>query len=531
MMLKKLFLDPVSINQSAKTEFNSSEDWPLKEKKFHNFSDKLYQNYYKLINKSTNEIFYICLVETHMISQLLTILHYNYVEQYCKHENIKIECSWQSYSARKPDWKKVQNFYTNYAFAHGKIRRKIRRLVKHFFFNKKKNFFSLIKSFFYPKNISIGSFDYLKQIYMQDKKFICSHYDWIDLIDIKKTFFNKLNKSNKEKEDKTLKYIKNNIINPFLFDLYKNRENDLFVKNISKGFLVDIWTKRFEGLIKLFLMLKTESNINRLLVSELGNPFHKIIMYASHLKGTEVISFNHGNDFGAANYKWAHQSLISHSIKYCFENEQIKKNFENSKPFRPLENYTKTKYLSLNSNRFQLIRNNHAFFKPYNNKTIMVIGFPMHINRYVDPKYSFFHYKLKIEIEIGKSIKKIGYSSIYKAHPGRIKEVGNIVSCHYDLLLTKNFEKVWKRAGVLIFTSLGTTVFGYAINLPIPIIYFNSTGTPIDQKKVNLLKKRIVIIESVYKQGAYTISSSVLREAIQKAKKNVNLVIAKKLMG
>ena len=37
----------------------------------------------------------------------------------------------------------------------------------------------------------------------------------------------------------------------------------------------------------------------------------------------------------------------------------------------------------------------------------MLIGFPMHTNRYIENPYSFFHYKLKLEILISKILKSL----------------------------------------------------------------------------------------------------------------------------
>ena len=62
--------------------------------------------------------------------------------------------------------------------------------------------------------------------------------------------------------------------------------------------------KRFEDIIRLFVCLDKRNKINNLLVSEISNPFHKIIMYSNHMNKAKVTSFNHGNDFGVLNLKW-----------------------------------------------------------------------------------------------------------------------------------------------------------------------------------------------------------------------------------
>ena len=144
--------------------------------------------------------------------------------------------------------------------------------------------------------------------------------------------------------------------------MYKDKNNHKFLKGISKTFLIKNWKNRFEDICKIFIGLEDYNKIDKLLVSEPANPFHKIIMYASYMKGTVPVCFNHGNDFGILTLKWGHQHLISHSINYCFENKQIK-NFEETKKLRSLENITKTNYLSADSNFFELLRKNIKIIK------------------------------------------------------------------------------------------------------------------------------------------------------------------------
>ena len=43
-----------------------------------------------------------------------------------------------------------------------------------------------------------------------------------------------------------------------------------------------------------------------------------------------------------------------------------------------------------------------------------------------------FHYKIKIERDIGIILNNLGYSSFYKAHPSRLKELGEAIKNYYD---------------------------------------------------------------------------------------------------
>ena len=107
---KLIFLDPESITYKNIELFNKSLEWPLQEKDFQIFSNRLYKNYYELISKTAKEVFYIGLIEVSMIANIINICHYNYVIRYCKKNNIKLLCSSQSETLRSPNWEKKLSY-------------------------------------------------------------------------------------------------------------------------------------------------------------------------------------------------------------------------------------------------------------------------------------------------------------------------------------------------------------------------------------------------------------------------------------
>ena len=44
------------------------------------------------------------------------------------------------------------------------------------------------------------------------------------------------------------------------------------------------------------------------------------------------------------------------------------------------------------------------------------MGYPMNTTRYTDDVYCFFHYALKLQIQLLINLKKLGYYTIYKSH-------------------------------------------------------------------------------------------------------------------
>ena len=103
----------------------------------------------------------------------------------------------------------------------------------------------------------------------------------------------------------------------------------------------------------------------------------------------------------------------------------------------------------------------------------MIIGNPMNSTRYTDEVYCYFNYRLKLLIFILKQLKILGYHTIYKGHPDRILELGDLMDDYADKCNDKKFEQVWHEADAFIFTYCTTTTFGFALTTPLPIVLIN----------------------------------------------------------
>jgi hypothetical protein len=161
----------------------------------------------------------------------------------------------------------------------------------------------------------------------------------------------------------------------------------------------------------------------------------------------------------------------------------------------------------------------------------MVMGYPMNLYRDYDEAFMFFHYKLTLEYSLMDLLSKAGYSVIYKAHPDRVAEISGIIDEVVENIIIEPFERVWKEAGVLIFTYVSTTTFCYALNLPIPIVLIEHKDTPWNKGMRDVIEDRIEIVPADIVEGRVQIDSRVLLNAIETAKRKVNMDVAKKVTG
>ncbi len=151
------------------------------------------------------------------------------------------------------------------------------------------------------------------------------------------------------------------------------------------------------------------------------------------------------------------------------------------------------------------------------------MGYPMNITRYTDEAYLFFNYKLKLELHLINQLKKTRYHILYKVHPDRFFEIGNIYKKENIEIVKEKFENIWHQAEVLIFTYTSSTTFGFALDCPVPIILIESQGTPWIKGRRNVLKRRVAILSLSNNNNYNTISDTKLKLAIKEAKKKANL--------
>ena len=161
----------------------------------------------------------------------------------------------------------------------------------------------------------------------------------------------------------------------------------------------------------------------------------------------------------------------------------------------------------------------------------MLMGFPCNTTRYTSDVYSFFNFKLKLEIEVLKALKQTSYNIIYKAHPDRFLELGSLMNEKKVNVVSERFESVWNEADVLIFTYATTTTFGFALNCPIPIVLINMDTTPWIRERKKILEKRVAFISKSSKKNSKEINITELSKAISLAKERVNIEAIKCLTG
>jgi len=522
---KFLAVDLKDTREKGFEYFIKSEAWPVGEEEFHKFHNDTMDLYNNIVSNVDDEFFDIALVETTFVSNIIDICHYNYIQQYCLIENINLNHGEESSPYLKPDWQFLGCYYLDLYTVYNKIKGFVKNNIKNIVFNRHLSIGNFVQKFIMGSGVvGIGSNDRIKQEYITKHKIFCDNRD-INYF-IKKAIYSFSKNESSYNKSRVYSFIHKEVVTPFILGMQDT--DSLFIKGIEWKVIEKVWMQRFLDAYRIYKGLYLIDIPKVLLVSEVAKPYSKLITLAFQRKGCKVINFHHGNSAAWLNLKWGYQSLFSHCDNYVVETEVMRIRFEKLLHDTQINIRAKaTNFISLDSRYYSNIRKqqNHI-----DSKVVMLMGYPMNLTRYATP-YDFFYYKLPLEHMLAEIFKIAGFSVCYKVHPDRLKEAGSIMNGVTDKFESLPFEEVWRNAGVLVFTYISTTTFGYALNLPVPIVIIEVPGVPWYKNMRELVENRAAIVQANISGGRINVDHNELISAIDIAKSRINLDIAKEIIG
>jgi len=497
---------------------SNNYNWPVSTNEFLELDSKINKLYIELLMDIDDSPPYdIALIELSFVFNLVQIFHYNYVKEYSNSKGIELLIGSDSCKYTKPDWEELGSLYSNFDYPFGVIKRRFRRIVKNIFFNLHLNIFRLIKNIFFNTGsiVGIGSNDNLKQNFILKNTFFCDNKEWIDIIQNTNIENNIVNNDVDLLVDK--------IINPFLLRL-KN-DNSLFFRNIDFDIIKRIWIKRISNLSKIYFGLcSIKTKPKKLLVTEVANPFHKLITLSFQRSGVEVYCFHHGNDASFSRYRHSHEMTVSHCNNFIVPTNGIAKRYNRDYSHLSIEKRSNTKYISSNDNSFyKTFLSNLNVDKTDLIKKVMVMGYPANSIRYASENGLFFYQEIDLEYRLINLLNDNGYYVMYKAHPDRINEVRGLFNNLVDEYLVDKFEDVWHNADIFIFTYTSTTTFGYSLLTNRPVILIDNAKKYRQLSDYPLLESRVkVICANNNSDTRITFSERVLLNALKDTDNNID---------
>lgn len=338
-------------------------------------------------------------------------------------------------------------------------------------------------------------------------------------IKIDPLWFFKLSEINQIKLDKIfiqkIDLFLNRLIKIFLISLNKNRKNKV-KKKIKDKFIY---------YYKVYLVMasnaKKYKNQN-FITSYTGVIYVRLFLSALRYNNNcKIFTLTHG-EVEILNQKPSLQNdpclLANHLI---FKGLNFKKKYKNY--FSIInKNYKKPKLIGFKDNEeLNDIKKNYLYNRK-DNKKVLVVGYPRSHHFNINfPQISSIDY-YKVEIELMKKLKSLGYDVTYKIHPDRIE--GNIELFKNFQVLHDRYENVEKEFKYTIFTYHRSTALGNALknNSSILLLYYKKLD--MDDYTFKSLSNRISFVQLNYVKNKILLKTSnlELNELIKKSNKLVN---------
>lgn len=232
----------------------------------------------------------------------------------------------------------------------------------------------------------------------------------------------------------------------------------------------------------------------RLLVSEVGNPWHKVISLAMRRAGVHVVGFHHGNDVVNA---WERQSALTEYVansEFVCPTEAMAQFHEQEYRLSPLGAEGGVCFTATGSGRYQDLYEIGGSNVPGRVRTVMVMGYPMNYIRYPFSAGDYSLYQLDVERRIMRALKVAGFTVIYKVHPECQEEARGLFDGLYDAIEPRPFEQVALEADAYVFGCTTSTTFGHALCLPRHVVVLDFENKDWNPEAYGLLRERCSMV-------------------------------------
>ena len=232
------------------------------------------------------------------------------------------------------------------------------------------------------------------------------------------------------------------------------------------------------------------------MVSGLGNVFHRIVMMAMLRDGRKVIGINHGNPLGIYDDPAMFLTEFLTLDTYVVPTKGSKAFFEGLlRSFSDFPLPADIRVESADDDYFlKLWRKEKAGGKAARSKRIMFVEASLF------PYFTLYHgalyhsTQLDLSLRIMEMLKRNGYHVTVKMRANRLKESdgGGIYKGFADECLGGVFEDKYEAADTFVFPHPFTTALGFALATNRKIIYFLYENEKFSQKELDSLNKRCI---------------------------------------
>lgn len=490
--MKNFPVDIFGVKEFGVEQWRSGFFWPVLDHEFFSITDQIGDVYLQEIQKSSQTVRDILLSNIGLIQQCGMFMHALLVIDRLKktgHELMLNEGSQYYFEILSRKYRHRPN-QAGVDFAQG-AKNRIKQAAKYLL----KNCFSgsaVLKTLKDHKHIvSLGTFTRLKEEYCRRNKILVTHRSHIDFLKSGSSW--RLKNSKARELEAVVENINGHIrklaeywglpLDDFLED---------YLSNLNRGPLYSCYSL-YKGIFHDY-----KKRIDLVLLSEVAKPLNKTICFALKRKyDTMIVGFEHGNTFGSLLSRYFSASELAHCDEYVVSTTGSVPNFREAQKIARFPYGTGTRISSVNTDYYRnLVEKHRDLDLPNRIRRVMLVGFPMNQNRYMDFPGHFSLFHLDLELRLLDFLRQKGFIAIYKVHPDRRREAGGIFEETSDEIMAEPFEKVYGKCDAYLFAHTDSSTFGFAVCTNKPIVVIDIKGRPWKGNAYELLSKRCRMVSA-----------------------------------
>ena len=463
--------------------------WPVSDEDYFELLDRAFGAFDAMYAGLQGAARDLVLADSGFVNFLAQYLQGLAVERFCREKGVRLALGQLARAQYRPDWQALPSGHDLLKQAGSPWPWKARRLAKNVAFNRHlplhRNLVGLLKS---SVTWGLGSFSGLKADYLRARGLYCDHQ-----------YLSTLPALAPSGPDSDLPESLNQATETCLEGLQDYGRERLGVA-FDAALAGQWWLRRLEALCGVYRAVRSLKNLpETLLLTEVAKPLNKTVALAARSRGTRVVGFHHGNDMGNSRRKGFSYSEYSHCDAFVCPTQASARFHAREHRMNSISRLAPTQFLSAETGRYEARRracSREAF--PDRFRSIMIIGYPMHVNRSPYRPGSFFVFQLDLELRVARLLKQQGYEVIYKMHPERRREAEGLFNGLIDRIVAEPFETSYQETDALFFGYTGTSTFGFALCTNKPVFVIDFKGQEWNREAYDLLRRRCTMIPAEF---------------------------------
>lgn len=257
------------------------------------------------------------------------------------------------------------------------------------------------------------------------------------------------------------------------------KAKEAFDLSLPIGLVQDVWISRlaiYRGLYG-FLTDHNEHWPATVMVGSPGNPLNRVVALAARAAGANAIVFQHGHNPGYTRAATLGYGEFSLGETFVCPTAGFAASLSNLCEDLPFTRRRGIEFVSLKSDMYEQLRDDFARGTGAPDDVALVVGYPASTPppRLTYGYGDYFAFKIPLEVQVVRALKRAGYRVLYKPHPDTVEIVQRGLSGEVEIV-TGPFETALKTAGLLVFTYPLTTALGIALCSDRPIVLIDQVG-------------------------------------------------------